>query len=198
MRNDSLPLSGKHVVIVHGYTASPQANWFPWLAQSLASQGAKVSIPPMPDPHAPVPAAWADALRQVVPCIDPSIFFVGHSVGCIAILQHLLAQPVGTRAGGYVLVSGFDRVQVTLPELEAFTTAPLDYADLRHRARHRASVISTDDAIVDPEASRALAVALDTQTVEVANAGHFLDREGFTELPSVLDLLSDMARQPMA
>lgn len=194
MRNDSLTLAGKHVIVVHGYTASPQNHWFPWLADSLASQGAKVTIPAMPHPHAPEPAAWADALKQAAPGVDQTTFFVGHSLGCVAILRHLLAQPAGIRVGGYVLVSGFDRALTTLPTLDAFTTAPLDYAELRRRAIHRASVISADDVIVDPQASRALAEALDTQTIEIAEAGHFLDREGFTQLPPVLDLLSDMAR----
>lgn len=183
---------GKRVIIVHGYTASPAANWFPWLRETLAAEGAEVLLPAMPDSQAPQPLAWAQTLAQLLPQADTSTLLVGHSLGCIALLHHLQSMPSGTRVGGYVLVSGFDCGLSTLPELAAFTANPLDYAVLRQRAAHRASIMSTDDAIVAPQVSRQLAAALETRIVEISGGGHFLDREGYTRLPPVYEALRAM------
>ena len=107
-------------------------------------------------------------------------------------MHHLQSMPSGTRVGGYVLVSGFDCGLSTLPELAAFMSSPLDYAVLRQRAVRRASIISTDDAIVAPQASHQLAAALDTRVVEVSRGGHFLDRDGYTSLPPAYEALRAM------
>lgn len=184
--------NGKQVVIVHGYTASPSANWFPWLRETLIAEGAEVLSPPMPDSQAPQPLAWAQTLAKLLPYADTSTFLIGHSLGCIALMHHLQSMPSGTRVGGYVLVSGFDCGLSTLPELAAFMSSPLDYAVLRQRAVRRASIISTDDAIVAPQASHQLAAALDTRVVEVSRGGHFLDRDGYTSLPPAYEALRAM------
>ena len=46
--------------------------------------------------------------------------------------------------------------------------------------------MSGNDAIVAPEESGKLAAALNAPVIRVANAGHFLASDGFTELPQVL------------
>lgn len=190
MKNQSF--NGKRVIIVHGYTASPSANWFPWLRETLVADGAEVLSPSMPDSQAPQPLAWAQTLAKVLPCADTSTFLIGHSLGCVALMHHLQSMPSGTRVGGYVLVSGFDCGLSTLPELAAFTSSPLDYAALRQQAVHRTSIISTNDVIVAPQASRQLAAALDTRVVEVSGGGHFLDRDGYTRLQPAYEALRAM------
>jgi uncharacterized protein len=100
METHSSPsLSNKHFVIVHRYLASPTSHWFSWLADVLQSRGAQAIIPAMPTPKSPVPQAWANTLSRVIPNIDENTFLIGHSLGCITLLRHLLLQPAGTRAG---------------------------------------------------------------------------------------------------
>jgi len=174
---------GKHIVIVHGYTASPDANWFPWLAEALKAEGARVSIPAMPDSLDPDPIKWALTLQQSLPAADTDTILVGHSLGCIAALRHLLSLPAYTQAGGVLLVSGFDRTVSTLPELHAFTDAPLDHAEVCRRARKIISLFSDNDSIVEPAASIELSRNLDAEQIVVGGGGHFLDREGFVQFP---------------
>jgi predicted alpha/beta hydrolase family esterase len=181
--------AGKHVLIVHGYTASPAANWFPWLAETLRAEGARVDVPAMPAPDEPTPRAWAETLRALVPAADANTLLVGHSLGCISVLRHLLTLPAGTRIGGLLLVSGFDRPLSTLPTLRAFTDAPLDHAEVIRRAPRIASIYSDNDTIVTPAASRDRSASLRGADEIVAGAGHFLDREGFTRLPRALAAL---------
>lgn len=176
---------GKHVVIVHGYTASPNVNWFPWLAEVLREQGAQVSIPAMPDSFNPDPIKWALALQQSLPAADTNTILIGHSLGCIAALRHLLSLPAHTLTGGVLLVSGFDRTVSTLPELHAFTDAPLDHAEVCRRTQKIISLFSDNDSIVEPAASIELSRNLKAEQEVVSGGGHFLDREGFVQFPEI-------------
>ncbi|WP_045960644.1 RBBP9/YdeN family alpha/beta hydrolase [Xenorhabdus poinarii] len=185
--------SGKKIIIVHGYMASSSSHWFPWLKEKLQQQGAEVIVPTMPESSAPEPEAWADMLMDIVPEVDKNSIFIGHSLGCIAVLRHL--ESIRSRyrhLGGYVLVAGFDSPQRTLPELNTFTVEPLDYAFLREITEHRISLISANDDIVSPQSSLKLAHSLQTEVINVANSGHFLDRDGFTHLLPVYDILKSM------
>lgn len=176
---------GKHIVVVHCYTASPDVNWFPWLAKVLRAQGARVSIPAMPDSFNPDPIKWALALQQSLPAVDTNTILIGHSLGCITALRHLLSLPAHTLAGGVLLVSGFDRAVSTLPELHAFTDAPLDHAEVCRRTQKIISLFSDNDSIVEPKASIELSRHLKAEQQVVSGGGHFLDREGFVQFPEV-------------
>ncbi|MFI5779694.1 alpha/beta hydrolase [Nocardia sp. NPDC051570] len=44
--------------IVHGYSASVDAHWFPWLAERLENAGHRVSIVDLPTPTAPIRREW--------------------------------------------------------------------------------------------------------------------------------------------
>ncbi|REF28652.1 hypothetical protein BDD26_3598 [Xenorhabdus cabanillasii] len=182
--------SGKKVIIVHGYTASPLSHWFPWLKEVLTEQGADVIVPELPDSLSPKPEAWAKKLTEVVPRADGNTIFIGHSLGCVTLLRYLEAICSTTdQIGGYILVSGFDSTQCTLPELASFTLHTLNYVLLREVTKHRISIISSNDEIVSPQSSHALANSLQTEIINIENAGHFLDREGFTRLLPVYDAL---------
>ncbi|MDC9590142.1 alpha/beta hydrolase [Xenorhabdus sp. XENO-10] len=185
--------SSKKIIIVHGYTASPSSNWFPWLKEKLNQQGAEVIVPTMPESSAPKPEAWAKILMDIVPEADKDTIFIGHSLGCITVLRHLESiRSQHLHIGGYILVSGFDSPQITLPELNSFTIELLDYAFLRGITEHRISLISSNDEIVSPLSSRELARSLQAEVINVDNGGHFLDRDGFTHLFPVYDILENM------
>ncbi|EPQ7202155.1 RBBP9/YdeN family alpha/beta hydrolase [Providencia stuartii] len=184
-QNESL--KGKKFVIVHGYTASPEKNWFPWLKAELASLGALVYVPEMPEPLSPEPLKWQQHLKNLAIEIDENTLFIGHSLGCVTVLRFLEQQVAkGNKVGGYILVAGFDQEQRTLPELKPHTLSRLDYPYLIDIADKRISIISTNDWVVSPQSSQTLAKALQTEVIIEEEAGHFLDREGYTEFPTLL------------
>ncbi|ELX8380530.1 RBBP9/YdeN family alpha/beta hydrolase [Providencia vermicola] len=182
-------LNNKKVIIVHGYTASPEKNWFPWLKAQLEQCGASVFVPAMPDPQAPDPQRWLQFLLDANIKLDTNTVLIGHSLGCVSVLRFLAEQR--QRVGGYIFVSGFTDEQKTLPELKPHTEFIFDYPYLKSLADYRVSVISNNDQIVSPQSSRTLADNLETEVITVENAGHFLDREGFCEFPLILALLKN-------
>lgn len=185
-------LKNKKIIIIHGYTASPQKNWFPWLKVQLEQLGASVFVPEMPDTQAPNPMHWLQHLQDSQIKLDADTILIGHSLGCITLLRFLMAQQQqNPKVGGYILVSGFADEQQTLPELKAHTNFTLNYPYLKSVSNNKVSIISSNDTIVSPQSSITLADLLETNVITVENAGHFLDREGFNEFPLILNILKN-------
>ena len=79
----------KRVFIVHGWDGHPKEGWFPWLKQELEKHGFDVFVPQMPEPIMPKIEAWVSHLAGIVNKPDKNTCFVGHSIGCQAILRYL-------------------------------------------------------------------------------------------------------------
>lgn len=176
------------VYIIHGYTAAPTKHWFPWLKEKLGQDGAAVHIPAMPDSTNPDAAAWHAHLDQTIPAPDAGNFadsyFVGHSLGCITLLNYLCAR-APQKIGGLVLVAGFTQKLPAIPLLDPFTAAIPDMEQICTMTKNRAVVLSNNDMIVPPDLTADLAAALQVTPDIIANGGHFLGNEGFTQLPVV-------------
>mgnify|MGYP001110104106 CR=1 FL=1 len=182
-------MASKRLFIVHGFMAGPDHHWFGWLKKEAELLGMTVHIPAMPDPMAPDETAWLSALQAAVGEPDGDTWFVGHSLGCITILRYLDQQPPGRPAGGVIMVSGFSDAVPALPELEPFTRAPLDAAQLIRHIPQRIVVASLNDEIVPPALTLRLSQQLNAPFYGLPESGHFLDRDGFSELPLVAGLL---------
>lgn len=176
-------------VIVHGYTADPRRHWFPWLTDQLASRGVQVQAVALPDPAAPEPRAWQDALARVLATPDDRTWVIAHSLGVVAALRHLATLPLPWSLGGLVAVSGFTDPLPGLPELDGFVSSAVDLEPIVANVARRIVVRSDDDTTVPPSATDALARRLRTGPVVVHGAGHFLDEEGILELPFLIPLL---------
>lgn len=188
------PAPRRQVYIVHGYTATPADHWFPWLKERLAADGVAVEVLPMPGSDAPVAAAWDAFLDAAILRRDEDTFLVGHSLGCIALVRHLLRERTA-RYGGMVLVAGFAESLAGLGELDGFVDGVTNIERLRETVGRRAVIAARDDEVVPHAATERLAARLDATFLTVEKGGHFLGREGFTAFPLVHEQLSAMMRQ---
>ncbi|WP_150538615.1 RBBP9/YdeN family alpha/beta hydrolase [Actinobacillus vicugnae] len=177
----------KKIYITHGYTANPTRNWFPWLQNELAKLGIASECLAMPDPHHPTPQDWL-AHHQKALKLDENTIFVGHSLGCIALLNYLAVtqQTVNTA----IFVSGFYEKLPTLPELDPFADF---YSNQTACLPRKSYVISAlDDEIVPHLFSESFAQYLQADYIRLNEGGHFIDRNGVTELPILLMLLKQI------
>ena len=96
----------KRVFIIHGWEGTPDSNWFPWLKNELEKKGFAVAAPQMPNAVCPKMGEWLAYLQKIVGKPDENTFFVGHSLGSIAILRYFESLPDQEKAGGAILRAG--------------------------------------------------------------------------------------------
>ncbi len=186
-RTSDLPV--RRVFIVHGYGATPDDHWFPWLHDLLTAHGVEVTVVRLPEPEAPSATDWHKAVSTAVDRVDDETWIVAHSLGAITVLRRLAELPAPWSLGGAVFVAGFTGRLEVLPVLDTFLADDVDVAAVAPNIRHRHVIHSDDDAIVPPSASVALADRLRAGTHLVRGAGHFLGSEGVTTLPLVAEIL---------
>lgn len=177
------------VYIVHGYNASPSSHWFPWLQQALSEIGVVCDCLTMPDSAHPTPDSWLSALSDKVR-IDENTVVVGHSLGCIA-LMNFLARNYEKPAGA-VFVSGFFEPLDNLPELTIFSNVYAVSPPLMPFPSY--VVASLDDTVVPHRYSDELAKHLNAEYIRLPKGGHFLGCEGYTEFPLVFELVRKLLK----
>lgn len=181
------------VVIVHGYGASPNANWFPWLAETLEERGIACDVPNMPDSASPKREAWLAHLRATIGDDPSNTILVGHSLGCIAILRYLEALSSGVRACGAILVSGFDG-PVGYPDVDAFAEPPIDHARVRASVREGFLVAHSEtDPVVPLARGEALREHLDARFLRISDGEHLnMGSRGDFTFPELMEEIEQM------
>ncbi|GAA4516271.1 RBBP9/YdeN family alpha/beta hydrolase [Brevibacterium yomogidense] len=202
----------ERVVVVHGFRASPQHHWFPWIAEAVP--GAEVVA--LPDSASPDAEAWVDSVTRAIGAPGPEVAVVAHSLGCVTAVrtvQRLAFEHTSTSGitgandrghrvsalGAFVAVSPFsDPLTHTgdqgLDEFASTGLAPfldgVDLARVRPLLGEVTVIRSDDDPLVAPHLSDAFAEGLGARTRVVAGARHFLAAHGATELPEVIEALN--------
>jgi predicted alpha/beta hydrolase family esterase len=171
------------IILVHGYLGYPENCFFPWLQSRLESKGHDVIIPAMPNPAFPEKETWVKTIRQVV--TDPKkTILVGHSLGCVAILQYLMEYR-GSQFPQVILTAGFGRDFLSLGKISDWFDEKLDFTVLKKKALKWTCVHSTNDLLVPFREGEWLASQLGAKLI-IEKKGHLTKREGAAQLPSLL------------
>lgn len=181
--------------IVHGYDSGPSKNWFPWLKDEAEKINLSCDILNLPNPSNPNSDAWLASIKEQVSFSEYSSeesFFVSHSLGTVATINFLNGLDSSTKIGGYILVSGFYRWLLELDFLNPFIREDVDYKRLQNITCNRIVISARNDTIVDTKYSYELAQNLNSTFIQRAEGGHFMDSEGYTRLPLVLEQLKIM------
>lgn len=182
----------KRVFVIHGWAGSPEEGWRPWLRKNLENRGFQVAIPAMPDTSYPKQAAWVSHIQEVVGDVDEQAFFIGHSLGCIAILRFLESLPKNKKVGGVILVAGFDD-DLGVAELSDFFTTPIDWGKIMTHADSFVSIESDNDPYDLAKYNAVFKEKLRAKTILEHNMKHFSGDDGIVELPIVLSELERIA-----
>ena len=186
------------VVVVHGFGATVDDHWFPWLSEEVGAE--RVA---MPDPEHPDADVWTTLVTEAIGALTPTTAVVAHSLGCITAVRainRLAAADPSSRLGALVAVSPFHRPVPPVTDfapLDAFIVDGglhlfLDGADVPAAAPitlSRTVIRSDDDPIIPAALSDDFAAALDARVEIVPGAGHFLGGDGHTRLDAALGAL---------
>jgi uncharacterized protein len=190
----------KRVFIVHGWDGYPEQGWFPWLKKELETKNFEVSVPQLPDADEPRISKWIPALARVVGSADTETYFVGHSIGCQAIIRYLETLPEETKIGGAVFVAGFFQHITNLePDPTAqdvdreWITTPLDAEKARMHLPESVAIFSDNDPYVPLNNQEDFENKLGSEIVVEHGMGHFTKSgDGVFELPIVLKKLLEL------
>lgn len=185
------------VFLIHGWTGRPTKDFFPWAKDTLQKQGYEVSIPAMPDPDYPKIKPWVEKIKEVVgkPRLDD--IFVGHSLGCMGILQYLQTLPVATKVKKVILIAGFEKLKdAAFEALEDWDTfkpwgeATFNYGKVKRMVGSWIALFSDNDPFVSYEDnSEVYKNELDAKIILEHNMGHFNQESGIRTLPILLELV---------
>ena len=179
---------------MHGWDGHPKEGWFPWLKQELEKHGFDVFVPQMPEPIMPKIEAWVSHLAGIVNKPDKNTCFVGHSIGCQAILRYLetLDVPVGDAvfvAGFFTLIGlrSVEEGKIARPWLKT----PIDFEKVKKALSNLVAIFSDDDPFVPLEGNvKVFKEKLGAKIIIKEKQGHFSGAlDNCTELPIVLEEL---------
>lgn len=185
------------IFIIHGYKSYPADCWFPWLKKELQKRGAVVYIPPMPNPSKPTMKNWISVIKKEVKKPDEKTYFVGHSLGAIAIIRYFETLKPNEKIGGAVIVAGRilgrKNFRGKSGTISSFFQKPINWQKIKRRSKHFIGIYSIDDPLVSTENGKLLQKKLGAKLILEKNKGHFSREDKIFKLLSVLRALRSSA-----
>jgi len=181
----------RKVVLIHGWHGDPDDGWKAWLKEDLKRRKIEVIAPHMPGGEDPLLEKWIKKITESVPNPDEETYFVGHSLGCIAILKYLEQLGKGIKVGGCVLVAGFC-TPIGNVRIKNFTEKPLEAYKVKEHTQRFKIIGSKDDKKVPFAAVLEMQNKLGGQLIMDNGKGHFGESDGVKELPSLLRALNEL------
>ena len=192
----------KTVIIVHGWDGTPEEGWFPWLKAELEKNGFVVRVPQLPETGSPRISKWVPALAAAVGVPDTQTYFVGHSIGCQAIMRYVEKLNKDELVGGIIFVAGWFNLTDEAWD-ETYTkkiAAPwlntnIDFNKIKEHTNKIVDFYSEDDLYVPVTDAVLFKERLNAKIVSVGNKKHINEEDGVTEVPFVVDELMRMVRK---
>jgi len=92
------------IVLLHGYSGTPEDNHQPWLRKELEKRGYEVVAPTLPNTNNPTEEEWVKTALGATHYDENTIIF-GHSLGAVTALK--VAEKLERNIAGIVLAGGF-------------------------------------------------------------------------------------------
>ena len=170
----------KKVILIHGYTSSPNNKKYQIISQELDKLGVDYSIPVFPGGKYPHSQEWLEIIDKEVKNTTNPVVLVGHSLGTRVALLYLdkFEQKVDT----VILIATFNnnfeenRKRRHEDYLDFFDYA-LDIEKVKKLANRFIVVHSKDDDSIDYKQGVEISNGLEAELITYENMGHFCGEE---------------------
>ena len=183
----------KRLILVHGWEGNPFDAWKTWLGQEAEKNGFKFIAPQMPGGKYPLLSDWLDTLSLEVGNVDKDTYFVGHSLGYIAILKYMEKLSIKNKCGGCFLVSGF-MSSLGINETENFFPQPLNTKKVVARILNIIAINSDNDPYVPLKYAYEFRDKLKATLIIQHSMGHISESANIKKLPVLLDKLLEITK----
>ncbi len=183
------------VFLIHGWTGTNKQDFFPWAKQTLQDKGYEVFAPEMPDTNNPKIKDWLQKLEETVGELKEDDIFIGHSLGCQAILRFL--ETKNGKVDRVILIAGAQKLSkkaIPLPEDEEIFSpwrdTPINFNKLRNMANKYIAVYSDNDPWVLLDENKGIyKKELNAEVFIEKGKGHFMETEGGVKEIQLLERL---------
>lgn len=176
-------------ILIHGYKASPNMNFWPWLAAELRNRGFEVIIPELPNSAEPDRDLWNTALLESIRTLTDKDIIVGHSLGGASALRFLEAAEARTTPHACVLIS--TPWLIRDERFRGFFLSEFDYDVLMWRASKFAVIHAKDDPTIPLDHGQRYADVFHAKFVTPEEGGHFQGEK----YPVILDTILELANE---
>jgi leucyl-tRNA synthetase len=197
------------VLIIHGFMATSQSDWFQWLKKELEELNYEVLIPDMPNTDHPILKDWSKSLEALVTDFTEDDIVIGHSMGAFA--AQYLAQK--TKINKLFLVAPVSEFMVNdetktesikktftaeqIEILREFTDYKLNYQSINANVEKIYAYFSDDDPYTSPKQQEQLVEKLPGKYQVLNNKGHINvsdSRASVSELPEIISDIVEKIR----
>lgn len=191
------------VIIIHGWEGSPDEPMISWLTKELEKNNFKVIVPLMPNPEEPIIKDWVDKITEVT--LEPGLntYFIGHSIGCQAILRYLETLDNNIKIGGAVFIAPWMHLdENTLVEegesvikiAKPWTETPINWTKIKNISDKFVCLFSDNDKYSTPESFEIIKNNLSPKIIQEHNKGHYDKESGIKDNPTALKELINISR----
>lgn len=182
------------ILILHGTSASPEANWFMWLKGKLIGEGNKVWLPQLPDSDKPNSKTYNRfLLANPNFVIDSDTILIGHSSGAVEVLRLLEQLPKDTVVKAAILVSAF-KDDLKWDALVDLFQEPLDFKNIKSHCNKFIFIHSDNDPYVPLEHAKYLSTELKGELNIIEGQGHFNTEASsdYKQFPRLLEIIESI------
>ena len=187
----------KKAFIIHGWDGSPQEPMHQWLKEELIKEGYEVYIPSMPHPETPTIKEWVQTIINEVTktsALNEETLFIGHSVGCQAVLRAIESLAEGVKIGGIILIApwmeldrqtieeeGEEIIEIARPWMDT----PINFKKIKSHTDNIYAIFSDNDPYVPLSQKDVFEKELNAEIMVLEGYGHFSPADNVKEVPEI-------------
>lgn len=188
----------KRVYLVHGWGATSKSDFFPWLKKELEKKKIWSYFPDMPNTEEPKIKEWIGFLKKNIKEIDKETIFIGHSIGCQAVLRFLEILPSSVKIKKVILVAPWMHLDEKTIEEEGeevrevarpWMETPINWEKIKSHCKEFICIFSSNDPYVPISNKDLFKEKLNAKSITLNNRHHFDMGNGIFELPEILKYL---------
>jgi hypothetical protein len=182
----------RSIYLIHGWGGSPESEkWFKWLNEECRKRNYNLIIPKMPNPDSPKINEWIGFLKKNVKNIDNETYFIGHSVGCQAVMRYLETLNPSVKIKGAVFIApwmeldkntieeeGEESVRIAKPWMET----PINFFKIKEHTDNFLCILSDNDPYVPLTNKKFFEEKLGAKIIIKHNEEHFNDTKEIKEI----------------
>jgi hypothetical protein len=188
----------KRVFLIHGWDGSPKEPMHIWIKKNLESRGFGVYVPNMPNPSKPEIKSWVKKIEETVKLANKEDIFIGHSIGCQAVLRYIEKLDKNEKVGKVILIApwmhldkqtikeeGKESIKIAKPWMET----PIDFSKIKTHCNKFVAIFSDDDPYVPLSNINLFVNHLNAEILILKKKGHFDPSHNIDKLPELLNFI---------